>query len=69
MNNVIIIKHKPHCTIHDEPGILNEIFDAYYCKPCNRWLEKGCGGSKIDYESSADKGCVFDCANRPQKPL
>lgn len=35
-----------------------DTYDAYYCMPCNIWLEKGC----------TDQKCRF-CANRPDKPL
>jgi hypothetical protein len=67
MQNVILIKHKPHCSIH-MVAKLNEDWDAYYCGLCNRWLEEGCGRTKKDYFASTDDGCIFDCANRPEKP-
>jgi transposase-like protein len=57
MDNVIVIKHKPHCTIHNKEGTYNEKFDSYHCSDCNRWLEKNCG----------DIECFF-CQNRPGKP-
>jgi hypothetical protein len=35
----------------------SQLYDAYYCDPCNKWLEPSCG----------DKNCEF-CANRPELP-
>lgn len=48
--------HKQACTNTCEKTY-NETFDAYFCKTCDRWLEKNCG----------DKACEF-CASRPDKP-
>lgn len=35
----------------------SERYDAYYCKKCDRWLEKAC----------SDENCSF-CTNRPSRP-
>ncbi len=39
----------------------SEKWDAYYCTPCNRWLERACSGGH--------DGCDFNCGNRPDVPL
>ena len=36
----------------------NEQYDAYYCEPCNAWMEEPC----------TDPDCEF-CATRPEKPV
>lgn len=40
-----------------EPPLYNAEFDAYYCDPCNKWLEPKCG----------DQDCKF-CPPRPKYP-
>jgi hypothetical protein len=46
-----------HCFVCGEPSTHNEKYDAYYCKPCDIWLEFKC----------MDLGCGF-CPDRPEKP-
>lgn len=46
----------PHCKDHGR-GVLSERYDAYYCQPCDGWLEEPCG----------DKACFF-CPERPARP-
>jgi len=77
--NVLVKGFKPYCLAHAEPieGTMNKQYDAYYCEPCNRWLEKGCDGSKKVWDESIgnwdgsmkEEGCPYDCANRPEKPI
>lgn len=46
------------CSICEIKSSYSEKHDAYYCKKCNKWLEKGC----------KDKTCEF-CSKRPKTPL
>lgn len=47
------------CEKHpEEKPVYSDIYDAYYCRKCNRWLERSCHDPK----------CYF-CAKRPKKPL
>lgn len=45
----------PHCKAFK---CYSEKHDAYFCKPCDIWLEKQCGDPK----------CRAGCGTRPAKP-
>lgn len=51
-----VIAHVPHCGDHGA-GVRSERYDAYFCQPCDRWLEEKCG----------DANCWF-CPRRPDRP-
>lgn len=58
IKNVTVVKHRPSCDLHPEAeAARNERHDAYYCGPCDRWLESPCH----------DAACGF-CVGRPEKP-
>lgn len=46
-----------HCPACDTPRSYSHRYDAYYCQPCDTWLEDQC----------RDPGCEF-CPDRPEKP-
>lgn len=50
---------KPYtCDQCNERTKYNEMFDAYYCEPCNEWMSKKCSDPKCEY-----------CSQRPEKPM
>ena len=59
IKDVIIIRHRPHCTRHDVAvvGKYSELRDAYYCELCSRWLSDKCNNLNCKY-----------CKDRPDKP-
>lgn len=50
-------KRVPICTACNTPGERNETYDAYYCTPCDIWIEQQCG----------DADCPY-CPARPARP-
>lgn len=46
------------CAVCNKKVAHNELYDCYYCKYCNLWLETKC----------TDSECTF-CTRRPEKPL
>lgn len=54
------VRSKPpyRCGKCKRKALHNKTFDAYFCRPCNRWTESKCG----------DKACEY-CAKRPKLPI
>lgn len=47
----------PKCEKCLATGFYDSMYDAYYCKACDEWLEKAC----------SDHNCYF-CNKRPDHP-
>ena len=55
--NANIIKDEEDCDTCGNKVYYSVVYDAYFCKVCDNWLENACG----------DKQCEF-CSVRPEKP-
>jgi hypothetical protein len=43
----------------------NERWDAYFCRPCDQWMEAAC----VPDDNEPYRGCYFSCWDRPPTPL